>query len=146
MKKAAWSSILVAVVLLALGVIAEAQQPAKIPRIGFLSGGSPSTNARAVFRQGLRDLGYVEGKNISIDWRFAEGKLNRLPALAAEIVRLQVDVIVTLGGREPVPPRKRRRRFPSSWRRFPILLGMGSSLALRDLVGTSLDYPRLARS
>ena len=99
MKKAAVPSILVAVVLLALGVIAEAQQPAKIPRIGFLFRGSLSANPVRIeaFRQGLRELGYVEGKNIIIESRYAEGKLDRLPALAAELVRLKVDVIVTAG-------------------------------------------------
>ena len=98
MKKAA-VPILVAVVMLALGVTAEAQQPKKVPRIGYLSATSGPTNAGRfeAFRQGLRELGYVEGKNIFIEWRFAEGKLDRLPALAAELVRLKVDVIVTTG-------------------------------------------------
>ena len=76
---------------------AAAQQPKKVPRIGFLSGVSPSTVSARVeaFRQGLRELGYVEGKNIVIEWRYAEGKPDRLPALAAELVRLKVDVIVS---------------------------------------------------
>ena len=76
---------------------AAAQQPKKVPRIGFLGATSPSTISARVeaFRQGLRELGYVEGKSIFIDWRFAEGKADRLPALAAELVRLKVDVIVT---------------------------------------------------
>ena len=100
MKRAAVSSILVAVVLLAVAVIAEAQQPKKVPRIGFLSATSLSViSARTeALRQGLRELGYVEGKNIVIEWRSAEGKLDRVPALAAEVVRLKVDVIVTGGG------------------------------------------------
>src|SRR5215813_144928 len=98
MKNAA-VPILVAVVMLALGVTAEAQQPKKVPRIGYLSATSGPTNAGRfeAFRQGLRELGYVEGKNIFVEWRFAEGKLDRLPALAAELVRLKVDVIVTTG-------------------------------------------------
>src|SRR5262245_15280899 len=97
MKKAAVPTILVVVVLLALGVIAEAQQPKKIPRIIYLSASSGTANAPRydAFRQGLRELGYVEGKNIVIEWR--EGNLDRLPALAAELVRLKVDVIVTSG-------------------------------------------------
>src|SRR5262249_14285513 len=84
--------------LFALCSSAEAQ-PAKIPRIGYLSGNSLSAIvARAeAFRQGLRELGYTEGKNIIIEWRSAEGKNDRLPALAAELVRLKVDVIVTAG-------------------------------------------------
>jgi putative tryptophan/tyrosine transport system substrate-binding protein len=79
---------------------AEAQQPTKAPRIGFLSTTSRATNADRIeaFQQGLRDLGYVEGKNIVIEFRFAEGKLDRLRELAAELVRLRVDVIVTAGG------------------------------------------------
>ncbi len=78
---------------------AEAQQPTKIPRIANLIGGSPSADVARTeaLRQGLRELGYVEGKNIVIELRSAEGKLDRLPALAAELVRLKVDVIVTGG-------------------------------------------------
>ena len=77
--------------------LAQAQQTGKVPRIGYLAATSLSANAVRIeaFRQGLRELGYVEGKNIVIEWRFAEGKLDRLPALAAELVRLKVDVIVT---------------------------------------------------
>jgi putative tryptophan/tyrosine transport system substrate-binding protein len=79
---------------------AESQQPTKIPRIGYLA--TPSLFAEAArveaLRQGLRELGYAEGKNIVIDWRSAEGKLDSLPAVAAELVRLKVDVIVTAGG------------------------------------------------
>jgi putative ABC transport system substrate-binding protein len=76
---------------------AQAQQPKKIPRIGYLAATSLSAIAgrTEAFRQGLRDLGYVEGKNIVIEWRSAEGKFDRLPGLAAELVRLKVDVIVT---------------------------------------------------
>jgi putative ABC transport system substrate-binding protein len=83
------------------GAGAEAQQPTKIPRIGYLGGNSPSANRARIeaFRQGLRELGYVEGKNIVIEWRHHEGKLDRLPALAAELVlvRLKVDIIITVG-------------------------------------------------
>ncbi|HEU4341971.1 MAG TPA: ABC transporter substrate-binding protein [Candidatus Binatia bacterium] len=76
-----------------------AQQPAKVPRIGYLTGTSvsvPSARTEAL-RQGLRELGYVEGRNIIIEWRGAEGRSDRLPAMAAELVRLKVDVIVTTG-------------------------------------------------
>ena len=87
----------VCAMLFALSFLANAQQPAKVPRIGFLSAPSPSAvAARAeAFRQGLRDLGHVEGKDIAIEYRYAEGKLDRFPALAAELVRLKVDVILT---------------------------------------------------
>jgi putative ABC transport system substrate-binding protein len=79
--------------------VAQAQQPTKIPRIGRLAIASQSAESarNEAFRQGLRALGYVEGKNIVIEWRYAEGKSDRLPALAAELVRLKVDIIVTGG-------------------------------------------------
>ena len=79
--------------------LAEAQQPGKVARIGFLTGGSHSTNPdrNETLRQGLLELGYIEGKNIVIEWRAAEGKPGRLPALATELVRLKVDVIVVTG-------------------------------------------------
>jgi putative ABC transport system substrate-binding protein len=95
MKKAAVPSILVAVVLLALGVIADAQQPTKVPRIGYLANARFSDIPHRVeaFRQGLRELGYVEGKNIVIEWR--SGTNDQIPALLAELVRLKVDVIVS---------------------------------------------------
>ena len=93
--------------LFALCLPAQAQQPTKVPRIGFLSAISPSSiSARMeAFRQGLRELGYVEGKNIVIEWRYAEGKADRLRELAAELVRLKVDVIVT-GGPAVIRPVK----------------------------------------
>jgi putative tryptophan/tyrosine transport system substrate-binding protein len=97
MKKASLSSILIAVVLLAIGVIAEAQQTGKIFRIGYLDGGTASGIATVLldaFRHELSKLGWIEGKNITIEYRFAEGKTDRLPELAAELVRQKVDLIV----------------------------------------------------
>jgi len=84
---------------LALYSSAETQQPTKVPRIGFLTGSALSTTSArtAAFQQGLRELGYVEGKNIVIEWRFWEGKQDRQRALAAELARLKVDVIVAVG-------------------------------------------------
>jgi putative ABC transport system substrate-binding protein len=85
--------------LFALCPSAEAQQAEKVPRIGYLSG-SPASSIKArteAFRQGLRDLGYVKGKNIMIEWRSGEGKRDRFPAVAADLVRLKVDLIVTAG-------------------------------------------------
>ena len=89
----------IAFVLLVAGAVAPAQQPTKIPRIGILVGASASFfSARAeAFRQRLRELGYVEGKNIVLEYRYADGKSDRLPALAAELVQLKVDVIVATG-------------------------------------------------
>src|SRR5215470_7572662 len=82
--------------LFALCSSATAQQPKKVPRIGYLSVGPASDPARGeAFRQGLRELGYLDGKNIVIEWRYAEGKRDRLPALVIELVRLKVDIIVT---------------------------------------------------
>lgn len=102
MKKASVPSILVAVVLLALCVSAEAQQATKIRQIGYLEGGplSAHTARMEALRQGLRELGYEDGKNISIEWRFGDGKVDRLSALATELVGLKVAVIVT-GGAGP---------------------------------------------
>jgi len=89
----------VATLILASAHLADAQQPTKVPRMGYLSATSPSTISVRIeaFRQGLRELGYVEGKNIVIEWRFGEGKPDRLSVLAAELVRLKVDIIVTAG-------------------------------------------------
>ena len=98
MKRAAVPSILVAMMLLAVGVTAQAQQAKKIPMIGYLTAGSLATMNINGLRQGLRELGYVEGKTITIEYRLAEGKLDRLHDLVAELVRLKVDVIVTGGG------------------------------------------------
>jgi len=96
LKKAVLGSILFAGAVLAVAVIAEAQQPAKVPRIGYLAASSPSLNPslREAFRQGLRDLGYFEGENILIEYRYADGKPERLPELADELVGLKVDLIV----------------------------------------------------
>ena len=100
MKRAAVPSILVAVVLLAVAVIAEAQQPKKVPRIGYLSATDPATeSARSeAIRQALRERGYIEGQNIASEYRYAERKQDRAPELAAELVRLKVDIIVVAGG------------------------------------------------
>src|SRR5262249_61327473 len=78
-----------------MGVRAQ-QQTGKVARIGYLGPGSPSFSSSLLdaFRQGLRELGWVEGQNIVIDYRFAEGRLDRLPNLAVELVRLKVDIIV----------------------------------------------------
>jgi putative tryptophan/tyrosine transport system substrate-binding protein len=86
--------------LFALCFPADAQQPKKVPRIGYLSSSDPiteSTRSEGI-RQALHDLGYVEGQNIAFEYRYAEGKLDRFPELAAELVRLKVDIIVVAGG------------------------------------------------
>ena len=108
MKKAGLSSFLIAVVLLALGVIAEAQQPKKVHRIGYLSSSDPASDSPRfeAIRLALRDLGYIEGQNIASEYRYAEGKLDRLPDLAAELVRLKIDIIV-VGGDIPTRAAKK---------------------------------------
>ena len=96
--------------------VAEAQQP-KIPRLGFLIASSASVQKPRVdaFRQWLQALGYVEGKNVLIDYRYADGKPERLPALAAELLQLNVDIIVAAGGSPPAQAaRTLPRRSPSS--------------------------------
>ena len=126
MKKAAVPSILVAVVLLALGVIAEAQQPKKVPRIGYLSATDPAReSARAEgIRLALRELGYIEGQNIAIEYRYAEGKRDRLPELAAELVRLKVDIIVAAGGDRAI------RAAKNATKTIPIVMvGLGPILS-----------------
>ncbi len=93
-----WVGIVAIGVTFALcGAVAQAQQPKKVPVIGFLSGTTAAATAANIeaFRRGLRELGYAEGKSIAIEYRFAEGKNDRLPELVSELIRLKVDVIVT---------------------------------------------------
>jgi ABC-type uncharacterized transport system substrate-binding protein len=99
MKKAAASSILVSLVLLAVVVIAEAQQPKKVPRIGYLSGASSENDKPliAAFRQGLRELGYIEGKDLVIEERYVVGQSDELHGVVAELVNLKIDVLVVYG-------------------------------------------------
>src|SRR5215813_13026616 len=96
LRKTALGSILFAGAVLAIAVIVEAQQPKKVPRIGFLGAQSPVSSGTRydAFRKRLTELGYIEGKNIAIEYRYAEGKIERLPDLAADLIRLKVDVIV----------------------------------------------------
>ncbi len=107
---------------------AEAQQPQTPPRIGILSGGSTSSSPNNIkaFREGLRELGYVEGKNILLEYRYADGKPSRLSELASELVRLRVDVIVAAGTQSTTAA----KRATST---IPIVVG-----AAGDLVGTGL--------
>jgi len=119
--------------LFAICFSAEAQQPTKVPRIGHLVANFPSTNParNEAFRQGLRELGYVEGKSIVIEWRYAEGKPDWLPALAAELVRLKVDVIVTAGPASTRPAKEATSTIPivMGFDNDPIGNGFVASLA-----------------
>jgi putative tryptophan/tyrosine transport system substrate-binding protein len=96
--------------LFALCSSVRAQQPNKVPRIGYLTLAPRISDRREAFLQGLRDLGYVERKNIVIEWRFAEAKLDRAPVLATELVHLKVDIIVTAG---PIPTRFAKEATPT---------------------------------
>ena len=112
-------------------VAANAQQAAKIARIGYLRRPAGSSGLREAFRQGLRDLAYVEDRNVVIEYRDAEGKLDRLPALAAGLVALKVDVIVAPGPAHALAAKQATRTIPIVFTLFPIRLGAGSSPALR---------------
>ena len=136
--------------LIALCSSGRAQQAMKVPRIGYLSGTSLSVNSARVeaFRQGLHELGYVEGKNIVIEWRYAEGKLARLPALAAELVHLKVDVIVASA---PPPTRSAKQATATipivmAYDDDPVGNGFVASLARpgRNITGLATLAPELS--
>ena len=118
-------SILLIVAVVVVTAMAEAQQPTKIPRIGFLGTSSPSAISVRVegFRQGLRENGYVEGQNIAIEYRWAEGKLDRLPNLAAELVSHKVDIIVTHGDAAI-------RALKQATKTIPIVVGVTGDLVV----------------
>jgi putative tryptophan/tyrosine transport system substrate-binding protein len=103
---------ILAVVVLAFVYTAEAQQPKKVPRIGYQSASSSGENNEEAFRQGLRELGYVEGQNIVIEWRFAEGKPDQVRRNVAELVRLKVDVIVTGGAADTLAAKRATSTIP----------------------------------
>ena len=146
--------------LLAVPLAAEAQQAAKVPQIGFLALNlAANPQLHEAFRQGLRDLGYVEGRNLVIEYRSAEGKAERLPALAAELVALKVDVIVVAGGTLPALTAKQATRtLPVVFIAVPdpVASGLVTSLArpggnvtglasvASDLVGKRLDQLKQA--
>jgi putative ABC transport system substrate-binding protein len=135
--------------IFALCFSAEAEPQVRIPRVGFLSSLSSEAVANRVetFRQGLREFGYTEGKNIFIEWRYAEGKTERLPALAAELVRLKVDVIVTGG---PAVNRFAKEATASipivlAFDNDPVGNGFAASLARPggNITGFSTHYPEI---
>jgi putative ABC transport system substrate-binding protein len=109
--------------LLALSVSVEAQQPPKVQRIGFL--GSGTLGQFVAFRQGLRDLGYVEGKNIVIEYPKPEGNFTRAPARAAELLRLKVDVIVTSGATDTRAAKEATTTIPIIFLQDPDPIGNG---------------------
>jgi len=118
--------------LVATPLATEAQQAAKVPRIGYLTGNLASTpHTLEAFRQGLRDLGYVEGRTVVIEYRDAEGKLERLPALAAELVALKVDVIVVTSTPAALAAKQATRTIPIvlAFVADPVGSGLVTSLA-----------------
>jgi ABC-type uncharacterized transport system substrate-binding protein len=133
MRKGSILSILFVVVLLAIAVIAEAQQPNKIQRIGVLAPSSAYflSSQLEAFRQALRELGYVEGQNIAIEYRYAEGKLDRLPALAGELVRLKVDIIVAASTPAALAAKNATKEIPIVFETIidPVASGVAASLA-----------------
>jgi putative ABC transport system substrate-binding protein len=119
---------LIALAITSAPLPAEAQQAGRVPRIGFLSATSPSDRPALLdaFRQRLRELGWVEGQNIVIDYRYAEGRVDRLPDFAAELVRLKVDLIVSFGTQGVTAAK-------NATGTIPIVM-----IAVRDPVGTGL--------
>jgi putative ABC transport system substrate-binding protein len=146
-----WGGIVTLGVAFALfGAVAQAQQPKQLPRIGYLVANFPSTNParNEAFRQGLRELGYVEGKSIVIEWRYAEGKPDRLPALAAELVRLKVEVIVTAGPASTRPAKEATSTIPivMGFDNDPVGNGFAASLARPggNITGLSTLAPEIS--
>jgi len=130
--------------------IVEAQQAQKIPRIGFLLAPSRSATAEPLdaFRQGLRELGYVNGQNIVIEYRYAEGQFDQLPTLAAELVRLKVDLIVAAGGIQAIRPAKNATStipIVMTGTTDPVASGLVASLArpAGNITGVTLGGPEL---
>ncbi len=142
-----------ALVALSLGMLvavpaAEAQQPAKVPRIGLIRAGSPPDPHVEAFVQGLRDLGYVEGRTIAIEYRWAEGKPERFPELTEELVRLKVDVLVTTGMPGGLAPKQATSTIPIvvPATTDPVGGGLVASLARPggNVTGLSIVAPELA--
>src|SRR5437899_11970055 len=121
----------IAFVLVMTGAVPQAQQSKKVPRIGYLLPGDPTSESTVseAIRLALRERGYIEGQNITIEYRYAEGKQERFPELAAELVRLKVDLIVVAGGDIPV------RAAKNATKTIPIVMvGSGSDPVEAGLV------------
>src|SRR4029450_5550369 len=145
-KKLSW---IVSLLFLVTGTFAEAQQPGKVPRIGVLVSASASASVSRIhaFQQGLRELGYIEGKNIIVEYRYAEGMPDRLPELVAELVRLKVDVLVTDTSRAIDAAKNATKTIPVVFTAptDPVGDGQVSSLAQPggNLTGLSILAPEL---
>jgi len=145
-----WAALLAISVVLVAVATTDAQQPAKVPRVGYLTIAPLSANVARVeaFRKGLGELGYVEGKNIVIEWRSAEGKVERQGDLAAELVRLKVDVIVTSGQQMTRAAKEATSTIPIVMAQDadPVGAGFVASLARpgRNITGLSTLSPELS--
>jgi len=141
---------LLVIVSLTSAPLSQAQQPTKIPRIGFLVAGVPSAVAARfeAFRQALRELGYIDGKNIVIESRYAEGKLDRLPALATELVRLKVDIILSAGTAVTRPASEATKVIPIVMAQDSDPIGNGFVASLSrpggNITGLSTYYPEIS--
>ena len=137
LRKTTLGSILFAGALLAVAVTAEAQQTKKVFRLGYLSSADPVTDSANIeaFRQRLRELGYIEGQNISIEYRYAENKRVRYPELAAELVSLKVDVIVLTGGNPTI------KAAMNATKTIPIVMTSGGIDPVASGLIESLAHP-----
>ncbi len=145
-----WAGLFAIVVALTVcGARAEAQQPAKVFRIGFLDNSSASGNAPLLeaFRQEMRKLGWIEGKNFTFEYRFAEGKFDRLPDLAADLVRLKVDLIMVSGGQPALAAKSATTTIPIVMANAgdPVAFGLVASLGRPggNVTGLSSLVPEL---
>jgi putative tryptophan/tyrosine transport system substrate-binding protein len=145
MKKKILASLLAAS-MLSSGHLVRAQQPTKVPRIGFLTSGAATRDSSELFRQGLGELGYVEGKNILIEYRYAEGRSEPLSELAEELVRLKVDVIVTTSTEPSLAAQRATKTIPIVMGSVgdPVAAGLVASLArpggnITGVITTSVD-------
>ena len=149
-RRRKWAGLFAIVTLMACAASVDAQQPTKIRRIGFLSSLSPAvvSDRMEAFRQGLRELGYTEEKNVGIEYRYAEENLDRLPALAAELVRLKVDVIVTGGPSVNRFAKEATSTIPIvlAFDNDPVGNGFAASLARPggNITGLSTQYPQIS--
>ena len=141
--------IAVLIATLMSSALTEAQQASKMPRVGFLGATAASfiPGRTEAFRNGMRELGYVEGKNIALEYRWADGKLDRLAGLAQELVNLKVDVIVTGGPAATLPARQATRTIPivMTFDHDPVGSGLVASLARPggNITGLSILAPEL---
>lgn len=139
------------VITLLIATFAHAQQPGKVPRIGYLTAGDPGSNTLQLkaLRQGLNELGYVEGETIVIEVRYGERKFDRIPALAAELVRLNVDVIVTGGGIDTRAAKGATKTIPIVMAQDPDPIASGFVVSLArpggNITGSSSMVPEDCR-